>query len=381
MKTKLILGLLLLAGLIACQPAKKADLLYVGTYSENGSKGIYCYDFYPADGSFKLEQVTPDSSNPSYVKIAPSKKYLYAVGETETYKATKGGSVSAYRIDPVTGNLDSLGTQPTLGLNPCHVEVSPNGKTVVVANYTSGSLAIYPVNEDGSLGKMVQLIRYHGHGPNKERQEGPHAHFSHFMKDGSGFAACDLGTDQVRFFKFSADSNRYVPAVPASVHVAPGSGPRHLVFSANERHLYVISEMASTLTVFEKTADGFDSIQTVSTLPPDYRGEKDGAEIQMSNNGRFIYCSNRGHNSISVFNVDKKTGKVNLIQNIPVEGNWPRNFVLDPENEFLLSANRKSNQISIFSINPQSGELSFTGKSIKVPSPVCLEFMAKATSN
>ena len=375
MRTSLLLLGLITISFMSCKEEKEY-LLYVGTYSVENSKGIYCYDYNPDNGHFSFRNVTPDNENPSYLAISPNGQNLYAVSEIEDYNHMDSGSVTAYKIKD-DGELEKINQEATLGKHPAHVTVSPDGKTVVAANYTSGSLSIYDVEEGGALGNAGQLIQHTGHGPDSVRQEGPHAHSSLFTADGKFLVSADLGTDKVDFYEYSADSNAYVHAKQGFVQMNPGFGPRHFDFSPDGRFIYVMNEMGSAVTVLQKDSGEYRIIQTLSSIPSDFKGENTGADIHLSKDGRFVYCSNRGHNSIAVFSRNPENGKIEMIQDIPVEGNWPRNFAIGPEGNFLLVANQKSNNITLFSIDKESGKLSFTGVSEEIPSPVCLKFLVR----
>ncbi len=376
MKTSHLLVFFLSMILISCSAPKKEYLLYVGTYSVEGSEGIYCYNYNPETGEMSPKFVTPNNANPSYLEINSAGTGLYAVSEIHDFDNLDSGSITAYRISE-NGELVKQNTVATMGKHPCHVTVSPDDKTVVAANYSSGSISIYDVKEDGSLNEMKQLIQHEGTGPDSTRQEGPHAHSARFTKDGTLLVSADLGTDKVNFYQLAADGKTYEPANQEFVSVPPGFGPRHLDFSPDGHFIYVMDEMGSSVTVLQKEGEAYQKIETVSTLPADFDSIKAGADIHLSPDGRFVYASNRGHNSIAVFSRDAQTGKIILIQNEPVQGNWPRNFLIDPNGKFLLVANQRSNNVTVFSIDPESGKLTFTGTNLLMPSPVCLKFLVR----
>ena len=365
--------LALVAFMVACQPQAKEISLYVGTYSVENSKGIYQYGYHPETGDLTYKQVTPNLENPSFISISPDKRFLYAVSEVNDYHHLDSGSVTAYRIEP-DGSLTRLNEVATLGNHPCHVTVSPDGKTVVASNYTSGSISIYQVKEDGSLVDRPQLIQHKGTGPDSARQEGPHAHSSQFTADGKTLITADLGIDKLLLCTYSADSGKYVPAAQSAIAIAPGSGPRHFDFTDDGKFIYLMTEMASMVNVIQKTDSGYVVVQHVSSLPEGYNGVKAGADIHLSPDGRFVYASNRGHNSIAVFQRNAGNGQIKLIQNEPVKGDWPRNFALSPDGKFLLVANQRSNNVTVFAIDDETGKLNFTGKNYEIPSPVCLQF-------
>lgn len=376
MKLSLPFVLALVIGLISCSsPKQKKTLLYVGTYSENNSQGIYCFNYQDSNGELTPVGVTPNQENPSFLAISPNGENLYAVSEVKESPGIDSGSVTAYHIEP-DGVLEKINQVATEGYHPAHVTVSPDGKYVVAANYTSGSLSIYTVRKDGGLDKMIQLIQHEGTGADTLRQKGPHAHSSQFTKDGKLLIAADLGTNKVYFYKLAADGSKFVPAEQAYVEMDPASGPRHFDFSPDGQFIYVMNEMKATVSVLKKVGDRYEMVQTVSALPEGYEGIRAGADIHVSSDGRFVYSSNRGHNSIAVFK-RAEDGTISLLEDVPVEGNWPRNFALSPDGNYLLVANRKSNNITVFKINHETGKPVFTGKSYEVPNPVCLKFLVR----
>jgi 6-phosphogluconolactonase len=362
----------LISILFASCSQKKEYFLYVGTYSENNSEGIYCYQFSEETGELTPVAVTPNQENPSFLAISPDAKYLYAVSEVKESPQIDSGSVTAYRILD-SGQLEKINREATKGYHPCHVAVSPDGQFLVASNYTSGSLSLYRVGDDGALDASFQQIQHEGSGPDQNRQQSPHAHSALFTKDGKLLVSADLGTDRIDFYKLGAEG-QFVPAGQEFVGMGPGSGPRHFDFSPDGEFIYVMNEMASTVTVLKRTGSDYQVVETVSSLPAGYDGVKAGADIHVSRDGRFVYCSNRGHNSIAVFQRGAG-GKITLLENEPVQGDWPRNFAISPDGGFLLVANQRSNNISVFKVDPGTGKLDFTGKAIDVPSPVCLMFL------
>ena len=375
MKLSIVFFLALVIGLASCSSQKKQSktLLYVGTYSDNNSQGIYCFDFHEKTGELTPVGVTPNQENPSFLAISPNGKNFYAVSEVKQSTNIDSGSVTAYRVEP-DGVLKKINQVATEGYHPAHVSVSPDGKYVVAANYTSGSLSIFTVRDDGGLDKMIQLIQHEGGGADTARQKGPHAHSSQFTKDGKLLIAADLGTNKVYFYQLAGDGLKFIPATQATIDMEPGSGPRHFDFSPDGQFIYVMNEMKATVSVLKKEGDRYELIQTVSALPDGYEGFHSGADIHVSSDGRFVYSSNRGHNSIAVFRRDVD-GEIALLENVPVEGNWPRNLVLSPDGGYMLVANRRSNNITIFKIDQKTGDPIYTGQSVEVPNPVCLKFL------
>ncbi len=359
----------------SCRPEKQY-LLYVGTYTDQGSEGIYCYEYNPGSGDLVLKNVTPNKENPSFLAIHPGGHYLYAVSEVSGPGTTDSGSVTAYRILK-DGKLEKINKESTGGNHPCHIEISPDGMTAVASNYTSGSISIFDVHDDGSLSGLKQLIQHTGSGPDSTRQKEPHAHSALFTSDGKLLVTADLGTDKVNFYAFSPDSLSWQPASMEAVSMTPGFGPRHFDFSPDGQFIYVMNEMGSAVSVLQMKEQRCEMTETVSSLPPGYSAASYGADIHLSADGRFVYCSNRGLNSIAVFSRDTASGRISLIGNEPVQGDWPRNFAIDPTGSYLLVANQRSNNITLFSIDKKTGLLHYSNQNRNIPNPVCLKFLVR----
>lgn len=359
---------------LGLQVEAKRHILYVGTYTKGMANGIFVYAFNDRSGRLIDLKMPAISNNPSFLTISPNKKYMYAVGELDNLDSDQSGGLAAYRINP-DGKLTLINHVLTHGANPCHVSLSPDGKKLVASNYTGGNLSFFNILSDGSLSEMVQRIQHEGSGPVPDRQAAPHAHSARFDATGKLLYAADLGIDELKIYDVAPGSNEVTPHAQPYVKMSPGSGPRHFDFSADGRFIYVINELNSTITVLMKYGAEWKTVQTIKTLPKDFKGENNCADIHVSADGRFVYGSNRGHNSIAVFKREANSGKLEMIETVSVEGNWPRNFTLDPSGNFLLVANQKSNDITVFKIDQPSGKLAYTG--IKVPneSPVCLQFL------
>lgn len=344
---------------------------YVGTYTKEGAEGIYYCSLNTTTGEIRLERTFKAVDNPSFVALSPNKKYLYSVSEIAKMPSGKVGGVSSYKVDE-KGNLHFLNKQSSNGDNPCHVSVSPDGKYVVVSNYTSGSVSLYPVNEDGSLGETGTVIQNEGSGPNKSRQEGPHAHSSKFSPFSDEVFNADLGTDHLNIFHLIGGQLKQTGQ--KFVKLEPGAGPRHFEFHPNGEVIYVISELNSTISVLRKKSGEWEVEQKISTLPADFKGESYCADIHISNDGKYLYGSNRGHNSVAVFQVSEKDELLKMLGTVSVEGNWPRNFGISHDGNWLLVANQKSGNITVFKVNKQDGSIKFSGQQIKLPAPVCIAF-------
>lgn len=362
---------LLLAGFPS---SAKKHIMYVGTYTKGMADGIFIYSFDDQTGKLVDLKTPVVSNNPSFLAISPDKKYLYSVGELDNLNDNKSGGVSAFRIEK-RGQLSLINHVLTNGANPCHVSISPDGMKLVASNYSGGNLSLFDVLPDGRLSEMVQRIQHTGSSVVPGRQKEPHAHSARFDATGKLLFAADLGIDELKIYQVGVDGKPFSPNPQPFVKLAPGSGPRHFDFSADGNFIYIINELNSTITVLIKYGGVWKEIQTIKTLPKDFVGESWCADIHLSADGRFVYGSNRGHNSIAVFKRDQMSGKLEMIQTASVEGNWPRNFTLDPSGRFLLVANQRSNNITVFKVDEISGKISFTGIKVQNESPVCLQFL------
>ena len=358
-------------------------LIYVGTYTSGKSEGIYLYRFNLASGELKHVSTTKGVKDPSFLALSLNRRFLYAVNEVEEFENKKSGALSAFAIDQKTGALKLLNQKPTLGGAPCYVVVDKTGKFVLVANYVGGNVAVLPVSGDGSLGDASDLKQGSGSGINTERQEGPHAHCV-LLDQSNRFAyACDLGTDKIMIFRFDSRRGKLTPHSTPWAQLKPGAGPRHLTFHPSGKYAYVINELHATITAFanDRSSGNLNEVQTVATLPPDFTAPNTSADIHISPDGRFLYCSNRGHDSIAAFKIDQRSGELTFVAHESTRGNAPRNFAIDPTGEFLLVANQKSDNIVVFRRDKDTGRLSATGHVAEVPSPVCLKFTSLETLN
>ena len=358
--------------------AAREQLVYFGTYTGAKSKGIYVSRFDPTTGRLTAPELAVETTNPSFLAIHPGERFVYAVGEVDDGKGKGNGTVSAFAIQPTTGKLTLLNQQSSGGGGPCHLAVDAKGKCVLTANYGSGSVAVLPIRTDGSLGAPATTIQHTGSGANPERQAGPHAHFICPSPDDRFALACDLGLDKVIAYQLDAKVPKLTPTMPEFVKVAPGAGPRHLTFSPDGKFVYVINEIVSSITAFRyeaKTAT-MTEVQTISTLPKDSATTSYCAEIAMHPTGKFLYGSNRGHDSIAVFAVDQKSGKLTALDYPSTQGRAPRHFAIDPTGRWLLAENQASDSVVVFSIDAVTGQLKPTGQTLPVGSPVCAVFVA-----
>jgi 6-phosphogluconolactonase len=357
--------------------AKRAGelLVYVGTYTTGKSEGIYLYRLNLSSGELKHVATTSRVVNPSFLALAPGRRYLYAVNEVEDFEGKKSGAVSSFAVDQRTGELRLLNQQPSLGADPCYVDVDAAGRFVLIANYTGGNVAVFPVQRDGSLGQATDMKQARGSSVNRERQEGPHAHCI-LLDSANRFAySCDLGTDKIMIFRFDARNGKLLPNKPPWVQTKPGEGPRHLAFHPSGKYVFVLNELHSTVTAFTRDPEkgSLKELQTLTTLPKDFTGTNTSADIHVSPDSRFLYCSNRGHDSIAIFGINPRGG-LSPIGHESTRGMTPRNFAIDPTGAFLLVANQKSDNIVVFRLDQRTGRLSSTGQTAEVPSPVCLKF-------
>jgi 6-phosphogluconolactonase len=376
------LALILVSTLLAAAADKPGKyLFYIGTYTEEGSKskGIYAYRYDAATAQITPLGLAAETTNPSFVAPSPDGKYLYAVNEVGNYKGPNSGGVSAFSIDRATGKLTFLNEVASRGADPCYIIVDKAGKYVLVANYTGGSIAVFPVLADGKLGEASAFVQHTGHGTDPKRQEGPHAHSIDLSADNRFAMVDDLGLDELLVYKFDSAKGSLTPNDPPFAKVEAGAGPRHFVLHPGGKFAYVVAEMGHTVTVFSNDgASGkLQPIQTVPTLPKDFKGRNDDAEIQIHPSGKFLYASNRGEDTIVVYSIDATKGTLTQVASVPTGGKEPRSFEIDPTGSLLFAENQKSDNIVVFKIDQKTGQLTATGKVLEVASPVCVKFVAE----
>ncbi|HEV8132141.1 MAG TPA: lactonase family protein [Acidobacteriota bacterium] len=351
-------------------------LVYIGTYTRGDSRGIYAFRMNSATGSLRPLGLAAEIVNPSFLAVHPNQNFLYAVTETSQFREKPSGAVSAFAIDHESGKLRLLNQQSSGGAGPCYVTADPTGSDVLVANYGGGSVAVLPIEKDGSLRGASALVQHSGSSVNSERQKEPHAHSINVDPKNRFAVAADLGIDKLLVYRFNAAKGTLQPNDPPFATVSPGAGPRHFTFHPSGRWAYVINELHCTVTVFSYDAKNgiLKEIQTVSTLPVPAQDGYSTAEIRVHPSGKFLYGSNRGHDSIAVFSIDKR-GMLTSLQHISTQGKTPRNFGLDPPGTWLLAANQNSDSVVVFRIDATAGRLSPAGQTIVVPSPVCVRFV------
>ena len=354
--------------------SKTDELVYIGTYTGPKSQGIYVYKLSAATGKLTPLGLAAESNNPGFLAIDPTHRYLYAVNEIAEYKGKKSGSVSAFSIDHKTGKLTLLNIVASGGSGPTHLVVDKTGKYVLVANYAAGSVGLFPILSDGRLGQARAILPHTGHGINPQRQEAPHAHSIYVSPDNRFAVSADLGTDQVYVYRFDAGKGTLTPNQPPYVTVAAGSGPRHFAFDPHGRFGYVIQEMGSSITAFSYDAPRgwLHQLQSISTLPGNYKGSSTCAEVEMHPSGKFLYGSNRGHDSIAAFAIDPAKGTLAPIEYVSTQGKTPRGFGIDPTGRYLIAANQDSNTLVVFRVDETTGRLVPIGQKEDVGSPVCV---------
>ena len=363
---------------LAAQSGAGGTLVFIGTYASPASKGIYVSRLNPSTGALSPPTLAAEVRNPSFLAASADGRFLYAVSEVDAVGGKPGGAVAGYAIDKAAGTLKPLNTQSTVGTGPCHVSVA--GRMVFAANYGGGSIAAYQTQDDGSLKPASTFVQHKGSSVNPDRQKGPHAHGVVPDPSGRFLYVPDLGLDQVLVYRIDAAAGTIAPATPPFTAVTPaGSGPRHIAISRDGKHAYVITEMFCTIGVFDRnTSSGaLAPVQTISTLPAGQAVEQgvSTAEVLLHPSGKFLYGSNRGHDSLVVYGVDASTGKLTLLQHVPTGGKTPRAFNFDPTGTFLVVGNQNSDTVGTFRIDPAKGTLTATGHTISVGKPVSFEFV------
>lgn len=359
---------------------KNKMLLYIGTYTSNSkSEGIYIYDFDLDSGDLNQLFTVKNVTEPSFLTVGKERKFLYSVNELLENKGEKGGAVSAFSIDQKTGNLQFLNKQPSLGGAPCYLTTSKNGKFVLTANYLGGNVSVNPVNEDGTLGESVELIQHSGSSVNKRRQEAAHAHSVNLDNNNRFAIVADLGIDKLMIYAFDDQTGKLTPNSNQPFYqTKAGAGSRHFTFHPNGKFGFLINELDLTISslAYDETLGTLTEIQTISTVPAGVSGSANScAEVVVSPNGKFLYGSNRGHNSIVSYRIDEETGKLEYLEHVSTKGKTPRNFIISPDGKFLLAANQDSNNIVVFRLDEETGKLQPTETNVQVPKPVCLKLI------
>jgi 6-phosphogluconolactonase len=364
-------------------------LVYVGTYTEpilfgtgkilvGKGAGIYLFTLDVSSGALEPLDVVEGVRNPSYLAFDPAHRFLYAVNELKEFEGAASGAVSAFAVDPENGSLTFLNQKPSHGTDPCHLIVDHSGTHVLVANFMSGSVCVLPIESDGSLGDEIEFIQHQGSSVDPVRQAGPHAHAVTLDVDGHFLFVPDLGLDKLVVYEYDADRGKLKSRPELWAGVAPGAGPRQVAVHPKGHFAYMINELNSTMTAYRYDAatGTLEEIQTLPTLPADFADSSTCAEVQVSPSGKFLYGSNRGHDSIVVYAIDDQDGSLTYVGHTHTQGHIPRNFAISPDGQYLIAANQDTNNLVTFKIDPASGQLTPTGYQIEVPTPVCVRVIS-----
>jgi 6-phosphogluconolactonase len=364
---------------------KGDTLVYVGTYTGGSSKsqGIYLFKLKTKDLEVSENQtlvplgLAVEVTSPSFLEIDPERRLLFAVNETSDFGGRPTGAVSAFSIDSATGKLTRINQRPSMGTGPCHLVLDKQRRHVLVANYGSGSVAVLSVGSDGTLGEATDVEQHSGKSVNPQRQEGPHAHCVTFDPAGRFLFVCDLGLDKIMIYRYDAEQGKLTANEPAFASVKPGAGPRHMAFRPDGRFAYVINELDSTITAFayDAEAGSLRELQTVSTLPPSFDGSNTTAEIAVHPSGKYVYGSNRGHDSVVLFEIDEDKGTLSYVEAQSTGGKTPRNFELNRQGDHLIIANQNTNTLLVCRVDSSNGRLTHLGPLVDAPTPVCVKFL------
>jgi 6-phosphogluconolactonase len=359
--------------LVKAQNVKKDPVqhFFIGTYTNNGSKGIYRGGLNTATGQLLEPQLLIDSNDPSFLALTKDQKFLLAVNEVTDKNGNKSGYIESFSVSPDGSKLERVSKVLSGGAHPAYVSV--NDGFALAANYTGGSVALFNMDKDGKL-QLADVKQHYGKGPVKDRQESPHVHSAFFEPGTDRIFVADLGTDKIAVYQLDKSKPQLIPAKVPEIQLTPGSGPRHLAFHPKKKIVYTANELSSSVSVISLNKDGsFTELQTISALPKDFTQSNTCADIHISHDGRYLYVSNRGLNSIAVFSTDPQTGKIQLIAEEPTRGQNPRNFTLSSDDRYLLAANQTTSNIAAFKRDSKTGLLTFTSE-IKAFTPVCLVF-------
>jgi 6-phosphogluconolactonase len=380
----LILGTAIRAEVAGYNPAKDT-LVYVGTYTSgrSTSKGIHVLRLQTQNEDVAQNiQLVPlglaaEAPDPAFLDLDLKRRRLFAAHEMNSFEGQRTGAISSYAIDPATGKLNLVNRKASMGTGPCHLVLDKEGRNVLVANYSGGTVVVLPVGEDGKLGDASAVIQHSGKSVNPQRQEAPHPH-QVALDPANRFAYVpDLGIDKVMIYRFDAKAGSLAPAEKPFVAMKPGAGPRHMSFRPDGKFAYVLNELNSTVTALacDPATGALTEIETVSSLPPHFDGRNSGAEIAVLPNGRFLFVSNRGHNSLVLFAIDREKGTLTYVEEQGTGGKTPRHFGVQPNAKHLAIGNQDSNQVLICRIDPENGRLKPSGVFTDVPAPVCMVFL------
>jgi 6-phosphogluconolactonase len=354
-------------------------IVYVGTFKRESSKGIYAWRLDMNSGKMEPLGLAADTMRPVFIALHPNRRFLYAVSRPTAVDRTNIGVVLAYSIDNKTGQLTSLNSVSTRGIDPAYVVVDRTGKNVLVANFGSndgnGCVAVFPIRKDGSLAEASEFVQYSGTGVHPQRQKGPHSHTINVSPDNRFAFVADLGLDKIFIYHFDAEKGKLTPNSPAYVTLPPGSGPRQFVFHPGGKFFFVVNEIQSTVTTFAYSSGSLKEVQTVSMLPQGFSGTNSAGTVQVHPNGKFLYASNRGADDIVVYAIDPHSGMLTLVEAVQSQGKTPGNFAIDPSGSWLLVANQSSDSLVMFRIDPQTGRLTSTGQRFEIGTPTSVRFL------
>jgi 6-phosphogluconolactonase len=381
MKVIRVFVLALLVSLISfsedlyAQKSKAKEIMYVGTYSTRDSKGIYVFEFDRAAGMLKALQTVTEGKSPNFLALHPNGKLLYAIYSEGTLSDNPaGGSVMSFRIDPETGFLTKLNEQSSEGRGPAHLSVDPKGKFAFVSNYGGGNLAIYPIQKDGSLGKASDFVQHEGGSTHPTRQKAPHVHSATPSLNGKFVYVSDLGTDKIMIYEVTKDGKLKSAGFASST---PSSGPRHFAIHPNGKFGFSAEELSSTIASYAmNTSTGaMTPLERVNMLPPNFNETNSAADIHVSPDGNYLYATNRGHESVVIFAIDKKSGKLTFIGHESTKGKHPRNFYVDSKGVFVFVANMNTDNVVVYKRDAVSGKMTATGEELSIPAPVSIELL------
>jgi 6-phosphogluconolactonase len=356
--------------------AQEQEYIYAGTFTERGSLGIYIFQFDKSTGKMKLVQTVPGKDSPSFLALNRKQTRLYAVYREGTREKPDEGTVMAYSVDQNDGRLNKMNEVASGGAGPCHISVDPKNRYVYISHYADGTFSTISLSKDGALVGITDIARHSGSSVNPNRQEGPHVHSAVPSENGKHIYVADLGTDKV--IQYGIDDGSGKLAQHSETSVQPGAGPRHFTLHPDGRSAYLAEELSSTVSCYavEKKTGELLFLQRLSTLPDGYTETNSVADIHTDPEGRFLYVSNRGHNSLAIYSIDASTGKLIYIDNVHVKGKRPRNFMVHPNGQFVFVANRDSDEITVFKRNSETGTMVFTGQRVAAPGVVCLKMAA-----
>ncbi|HKE57560.1 MAG TPA: lactonase family protein [Pyrinomonadaceae bacterium] len=355
------------------------SIVYAGTFKREPSKGIYAWKFDATTGKLESLGLVADTMRPVFVCLHPHGKFLYAVSRPTATDRQNIGVALAYSIDSKTARLTLLNSSPTRGIDPAYASVDLSGRNLMVANFGSnrgdGCISVFPIKQDGSLVNATSVVDYSGSSVHPQRQTGPHSHAINVSPDNRFVLVADLGLDKMFVYRFDAEKGKLTPNDPPFASLRPGSGPRHFVFHANGKFLYVVNELNSTLTIFRWSDGILKEVQTISTLPRDFTGANSAATLQVHPSARFLYASNRGADNLAIFSIDEKAGTLTPVEFVSAQGKTPGSFSIDPSGRWLIVANQSSDSLVVFRVDVQTGKLGNTGQSIEIGTPSCVRFL------